>query len=114
MTEDEKLVAALRDGIAVRSMETADGLMPDLGVTVQLMQEAASAISRLSTEVQELRAALRPFAEHDVGVVNDTVFTIPDEHPLLGNGLGNDWRPTVTVGDFRRARAALKAEPVEP
>ena len=49
------LIAKLRDGIAVRPMETADGSMPDFGGTAQLMTEAADAL----TELLELRAFKR-------------------------------------------------------
>lgn len=77
-------------------------------------QRAADAVRdgiALEAEVTRLREALEPFAEHDTGAVEAVgIFSIPDEHPLLGTGLGNDWRPSITVGDFRRARSALSKD----
>lgn len=101
MSTEEKL-AAWADGLELRakflSEADEDDWREEAGASVSVMNGAAAELRRLSAEVQELRAALRPFAEHDVGVVSDPVFTIPDEHPLLGNGIGNDWHPPVTVG----------------
>lgn len=54
----EGLAGRLRDGIAVRPMETADGLMPDLGATASMMAEAASDLTALITRIRELEGAL--------------------------------------------------------
>lgn len=55
----------------------------------------------------EARAALEPFARYETADgegLDDELFRIPDGHALLGNGIGDNWTPVVTVGDFRRAR----------
>lgn len=70
-------------------------------------------LEALQRENAELREALKPFARHKTadGLRGpDSLLYIPDDHPLLFNGLGNDARATVTVGDVRRARTLLKEE----
>jgi hypothetical protein len=116
MTTSNGVVGRLRSlGVQLRRMIDGasfvrDGYVRvlDPGYLVSQLGEAADALDAAEAQVTRLTEALRPFAEHDAGIVEAVgVFSIPDEHPLLGIGLGNDWRPSVTVGDFRRARAAL-------
>lgn len=67
-------------------------------------------LEALERENAELREALKPFAAHQTadGLRGpDSLLYIPDDHPLLFNGLGNNIRVTVTVGHIRRARALL-------
>lgn len=115
MTSDKGVVERLRPsavvdetvGMAVRALR-AEGLAMLAGSLNEWLVENNSLKSDAQTRIETLERALRPFAEHDAGAVAAVgVFSIPDEHPLLGTGLGNDWRPSITVGDFRRARAAL-------
>ncbi len=64
----------------------------------------------LQRENAELREALKPFARHKTADglrVPNSLLYIPNDHPILFNGLGNDARATATVGDIRRARALL-------
>jgi hypothetical protein len=60
--------------------------------------------------IAELEAALAPFARYGTadGMPNGFL-RINDEHPILFRGLGDDCKPAITIGDFRRARAALAA-----
>lgn len=69
--------------------------------------QAADRIEALSAKLKLAEAVLEPFAKFDVGLADEGIFSIPDGHPLLGEGLGDSWRPAVTVGDFRAARATL-------
>ena len=84
-----------------------------------LMREVLSLARQaeaLQRENAELREALKPFAAHKTadGIRGPhSLFYIPNDHPLLFNGLGNDARATVTVGDIRRARALLGGENAE-
>lgn len=60
--------------------------------------------------IAALEAALKPFSAHQTADGIDgpgSLLHIPDEHPLLFNGLGSDLHVTVTVGDVRRARALI-------
>lgn len=69
-----------------------------------------SKISLLTSKLEEAEKALEPFARYetaDGAGLDDELFRSPDEHPLLGNGIGDSWTPVVTVGDFRNARATL-------
>lgn len=64
----------------------------------------------LQRENAELREALEPFAAHQTadGLSGPgSLLYIPNDHPILFNGLGNDVRVSVTVGHIRRARALL-------
>lgn len=86
-------------------------LVLSVGEHVTKRSEYLARAEAAEAEVTRLREALEPFAEHDTGAVEAVgIFSIPDEHPLLGTGLGNDWRPSITVGDFRRARSALSKD----
>ena len=69
-----------------------------------LIVAAVNALPELLAKVKRLEAALRPFAEiaqYDIGnsEANDDLF-----RPMMFNNRG----PLLTVGMFRRARAALK------
>lgn len=60
--------------------------------------------------IAALEETLKPFAAHETADGIDgpgSLLLIPDEHPLLFNGLGSDLHVTVTVGDVRRARALI-------
>ncbi|WP_067453855.1 hypothetical protein [Devosia elaeis] len=81
-----------------------DGLTPN---------EMHEAIKRDKARIKALEAALRPFAKYttaDGEGFDDEFFRIDDDHPLLGEGLGDNWRPAITVGDMRRARSVLHQE----
>jgi polyribonucleotide nucleotidyltransferase len=71
-----------------------------LRLTVAHAQQARRDIAALLAEVARLREALEPFAEllkkHQAGYV--------DAHPVYGIDYS-----VITVGDLRRARAALQA-----
>lgn len=61
--------------------------------------------------IAALEEALKPFAAHQTadGINGPgSLLHIPDEHPLLFNGLGSDLNVTVTVGNIRRARTLLE------
>ena len=69
-------------------------------------QQAADTITRLTAEVERLRAALMPFAEALKGNWSKQ----PDDMPLdVGFG-PMDLRIRIPIGDFRRARAAITQE----
>lgn len=78
-----------------------------------MMNDAADRIEALErenaslrSELDEARKALEPFANYQTADgLPDGFLRIPDEHPLLFNGLGNDCTARVTVGDMRRASA---------
>lgn len=77
-------------------MSTEEKLVMDLLDLEQVFdpqqrRKAASAISRLSAEVQELREALKPFAELAEGEPDTVMLRTDHRH-------------------FRRARAAIKPE----
>lgn len=70
--------------------------------------------SYLLAQVAALREALEPFARYETadGIEGSCLDTLrmPDSHPILFNGIGNDCRAVVTIGDFRRARALSDAK----
>lgn len=113
--DDRNEWAAMWHGV-VETLATVHGLgILDYNEVIPAFGRYVDAIKaerhELRAEVTRLREALEPFAEHDTGAVEAVgIFSIPDEHPLLGTGLGNDWRPSITVGDFRRARSALSKD----
>lgn len=89
----------------------APGMLPKLWAMVKDWRGKAKAhIARAETAerlLAEARAALEPFARYETADgegLDDELFRIPDGHALLGNGIGDNWTPVVTVGDFRRAR----------
>lgn len=106
MSTEEKL-AAWADGLELRakflSEADEDDWREEAGASVSVMNGAAAELRRLSAEVQELREAMRPFAECEPG---------PDD-PLWGR-FGDDETVSVLVeaANVKRARAALKPEPV--
>jgi len=62
--------------------------------------------ARLAKELEEARKALEPFASFKTADGLPCGFLrIPDEHPMLFNGLGDSIEFVVTVDDFRRASA---------
>jgi hypothetical protein len=67
----------------------------------------AAAIARLTASLDTARAALEPFAKHAAAFEHDLH---PDRHGLLGPTVA----PTIIVGDFRRAAAALLHSPTAP
>lgn len=69
-------------------------------------REAADRIEALERENATLRAALEPFAKYKTadGLPNGFL-RIPDQHPVLFNGLGDQPEFVITIGDFRRAAA---------
>ena len=74
------------------------------GLARQLLREAASTIRSQAAEIERLRSALEPFADvakHDIGSdeTNADFF-----RPMSAK---NARAPLLTVGDLRRARAAL-------
>ena len=87
---------------------------PDRMRVVLDLARQAEAMKREMAEkdarIAALEAGLRPFAAHKTadGLRGpDGLLYIPDDHPLLFNGLGSDARVTMTVGDVRRARALI-------
>ena len=77
------------------------------------LRETALKLEAMQREMAKLREALRPFAEHQTadGLIDlDGLLRLPDGHPLLFNGLGDDLRVTVTIGDVRRARTLIQGE----
>jgi hypothetical protein len=76
-----------------------------------LFEEAATRIEQLEKEVERLREALQPFATLAAEIDNNPTVSV------LGDGCGLVVSPStfaacVTLGDARRARAALNAKPV--
>ena len=75
------------------------------------LSEAASLLRTQAERIAELERALEPFSKFDTGpAVDDGIFFLHDEHPLLGEGLGDDWKPAITVSHFRRARSVLEGK----
>lgn len=77
---------------------------------IRACQEAVTLLLEQQAEIERLRAALKPFAEYDVGPSGDELFCIHDDHPLLGSGLGDEWRPAIYTKQFRAARSAMATE----
>lgn len=78
--------------------ETDTGWMSDELLAVWLALQAAP------ERYEKMRKALEPFAEIANGFPYPFAETVSDAHPIFINEYGS---PTLTVGDFRRARAAL-------
>jgi hypothetical protein len=91
---------------------------PGVGDQMQALSDAASAISSLSAEVQKLREALRPFA---VAADDAELFrqhggypnAADDETASFNQRNGGRIIFEPTMGQLRRARAALKPETKE-
>lgn len=68
-----------------------------------------SRIEALERENATLRAALEPFSKYKTadGLPNGFL-RIPDQHPVLFNGLGDQVELVITIGDFRQAAAAIR------
>ncbi|MDW9984764.1 hypothetical protein GOC13_23070 [Sinorhizobium meliloti] len=64
-----------------------------------LMLDAAAEIERLSRRAEELEAALKPFMWGDDAVCEIFFGEFPDEKSMTF---------TIPLGDFRRARAAIR------
>lgn len=96
--EDEKLVAGF-DAVDLEMIRRGDMLGPRLG------RRTYDALTTLSTEVQELRAALRPFAATKMPSLRRT------ERDYDEFGLRRMMSPMEIA--VKRARAALKPERVE-
>lgn len=90
MTEVRELATALR--------ELADA-GHEVSGAADTMRQAASAIEALSTQVEELRGVLKPFALQ------------PERD---NQSLSDQWQvsrnPEITMGDLRRAARALASE----
>lgn len=69
----------------------------------ELLKEAASALDAKDTRIKELEKALEPFAEY----LNGAAFDLDDKGNPLPDEQGMGW-VYLNVGDFRRARTALK------
>ena len=61
--------------------------------------------SQAADEIERLREALKPFASVVKGNWNEQPDTMP-----MSYGFGVDKRFDLTLGDFRKARAALKGD----
>ena len=70
-----------------------------------IIHEAADEIELLRKERDGLREALKPFASVVKGNWNEQPDTMP-----MSYGFGVDKRFDLTLGDFRKARAALKED----
>lgn len=82
-------------------------LAPSLAATVIEQQRIIAALAEDASKAAGLAAALEPFAqvaEHDIG---DDEADIEDFRPMQRHHRA----PKITVGDMRRARAALDAKP---
>jgi len=78
----------------------------DISVFPRVVERLRAEIATKDATIARLRGALEPFAqvaEHDIGddEADEDRFT-----PILGN---LNRAPLITVGHFRRARAALEA-----
>lgn len=99
---------AIADGSYAQILYALTDDKNDILVLWGFAVSTALQLEALQRENAELREALKPFARHKTadGLRGpDSLLYIPDDHPLLFNGLGNDARATVTVGDIRRAAA---------
>ena len=74
------------------------------------VQEQAAEVHRLTARVEELQAALRPFAE-GLGAVQHYVPGAPDAWTL---GQEVVRHTGITYGDLRRAHAAVQASEPQP
>ena len=74
------------------------------------VQEQAAEVHRLTARVEELQAALRPFAE-GLGAVQRYVPGAPDAWTL---GQEVVRHTGITYGDLRRAHAAVQASEPQP
>jgi len=118
--DDLNYVASFADFMTfhgpTRNLENARYIAACNPVAMREVLALARQAEALQRENAELREALKPFAAHKTadGIRGPhSLFYIPNDHPLLFNGLGNDARATVTVGDIRRARALLGGENAE-
>jgi hypothetical protein len=112
-------VSAVADGKHVKRLATfthaddasyLDAVQPDVMAGILALARQAE---EKDARIAALETALKPFAAHQTADGLDgpgSLLHIPDDHPLLFNGLGNDLRVTVTVGDVRRARTLTQGE----
>jgi len=107
MTEIKELVARLRED--ARQMWNT-GLVPE-GST-PLAEQAASAIDSLSSQVAELREALRPFADYAAFALEKELpqSVANDDATPIWTTAYNDDSCDICVGDLRQARRALASE----
>lgn len=79
-----------------------DSVLSQMGDVVPMLLHRAEAAE---AEIDALRKALAPFCKYTTADgLPGGLLRIPDEHPVLFNGTGDDCKIVVTVGDFRRAR----------
>lgn len=103
--EDRKANGA--DTYPSRVLDKAAGVIANLARQAEAMKRE---MAEKDARIAALEVALKPFAAHRTadGINGPgSPLHIPDNHPLLFNGLGSDTHVTVTVGDVRRARALI-------
>jgi hypothetical protein len=82
----------------------------DHGVDRQMAREAKAEIEKLRAENKRLRAALEPFAKAADGFERSPIKNPEDVFAYAGVRGSDGDVGAITVGDLRRARAALEGK----